>query len=145
MATEMIFEPNQNMPNTNQGLTQRGENPVKEYPKPTTDGFAFLTPADEAMKLESKEYENGNEVIRIVLKKGRTAIVRELKGSELEKVTKIATSGGGNPQDDDTYVPALIHVCTIIDGVAVMMEDVNEMKAKDYSAIKLAATRLNFI
>lgn len=116
------------------------EKVVKVYPTPPDqDGFYFETENEEIMGIQTKEYENGNLVKKVPLRKGKFATVRELDRKELRKVYEIA---GGN--DKDRLVSALIAMSTKIDDQELIMEDVLEYKAKDYSRLSLAAQALNF-
>lgn len=112
----------------------------KVYPTPPDqDGFYFETENEEVMEIQTKEYENGNLIKKVPLRKGRFAIVRELDRKELKKVYEIA---GGN--DKDRLSASLIAMSAKIDDQELIMEEVLEYKAKDYSRLSMAAQALNF-
>lgn len=117
-----------------------------QYPKPTGDGFAYQDATDEAMKLESKEGEDYDE-IRVTLKKGQQLVVRELIGTELEQAVKIAQQKRGEAPTEEASVAAVIHLSTlyVADGNKIPLDAISRMRSKDYLALKTAVTRLNFM
>ena len=111
------------------------------YPTlPDADGFYFENENEELLAITTKEYENGNLVKKVPLKKGRFAIVRELDQKEMKKVREIA----GDGKDQQRFSASMIAMCTRIDDKDLIMEDVLEYKAKDFGRISMAAQALNF-
>jgi uncharacterized protein YbjQ (UPF0145 family) len=108
------------------------------YPKTTTDGFEYSDESEEALGIETKTYENGNLVKRVKLTDGRIAIIRELNGKDVELSSRIH----GN--DKDKVLMAMCSVATRINENAIVIEDLELMKAKDYQKIRIACALLNF-
>ncbi len=109
------------------------------YPTlPNAEGFYFESDSDEALEISTKEYENGNLVKKVQLRKGKFAIVRELDRKEMNKVREIANG------DNEKMAASLIATCAKIDDKELIMEDVLEFKAKDYNRLTVAAQSLNF-
>jgi hypothetical protein len=113
-------------------------NTEQTYPKPTTDDFFFLDDTDEAMCVETKKYENGNEVKRITLSSGKVAVVRELKAWEIEESSRL------HQNDKEKYIMAIAALATAIDNEKVIYEDLRQMKGKDWTKIKYAVASTNF-
>lgn len=61
----------------------------------------------------------------ITLPSGKVAVIQPFKGKHIRQAQKIA---GG---DEDKMMFALIAITTTLDGVAVVMEDIDEMEGKD--------------
>jgi len=110
------------------------------FPKPTSDGFCYLNEEDELLGIESKTYENDKEVKRVILSKGRKAIIRELAAWEMEDTGKVVK----NEKNGDGTLMAIAAAATTIDDKKIVFEDVKFMKAKDWTKIKTAVARLNF-
>ena len=115
---------------------------AKVYPTtPDTDGFYLESLQDEFMNVHTKKYDNGSVVKKVLLRNGRIAIVREMERTEMKRVHSLA---GDTSTDNDRYTAALIAVCTKIDDQEIIMEDVLEYKAKDFSRLTYASQTLNF-
>ena len=113
----------------------------KVYPTlPDADGFYFENENDEVMDILTKEYDNGNLIKKVPLRKNRFAIVRELDQKEMKKVREIA----GDAKDQQRLTAAMIALCAKIDDKELIMEDILEYKAKDFGRLSLAAQELNF-
>jgi len=110
----------------------------KNYPIDTTDGFYFQDEQDHSMGVETKKYENGNEVKRIVLSDGKVALVHEMKAWEMEESEKFH---GNKPNQ---FTMAIATMCTKIDDKRVAFEDLKFMKSKDWLKIKYAVALINF-
>jgi RNase P/RNase MRP subunit p29 len=110
----------------------------KVYPIETTDGYVYTSESDEAFGIETKVYENGNETKRITLSDKRIAIVRELKGFEIESADRL------HEHKQHLYLPALASLSVTIDGKPILMEDFQQTKGKDYNKIRTAVALLNF-
>ncbi len=110
----------------------------QSYPKQTKDGYYYASTSDEVMGIETKIYENGNETKRITLSDKRIAIVRELKGYEIDKADRLHDNKG------HLYLVALASLAVTIDNNPVLMEELQDMKAKDYTKIRTAVAMLNF-
>jgi hypothetical protein len=108
------------------------------YPKPTTDDYCFLDETDEAMGVETKKYENGNEVKRVTLSSGKIAQVRELKAWEMEESSRL------HQNDKEKITMAVAALSTTIDDVKVVYEELRQMKGKDWLKIKYAVALINF-
>lgn len=110
----------------------------------TKPEWFFENSDDELMQVETKVYENGNKVKRVKLSTGKYAQARELTGKDMRKVDQI--SGGKK----DEYLPALMITSTVITDeaggitIGITMEELDDMKGKDYNMIKTLATMLNF-
>lgn len=100
--------------------------------------WKFADDADEAMGIETFTYENGNCIKRINLSFG-IAIVRELKGKEMEAVDRL-TDG-----DTSKLNSAMISLSTKFNDKFITMEEVQELKARDYNKLKIACASLNFM
>lgn len=108
------------------------------YPKPTSDGFFFEDAANETLGIESKEYENGKIVRRVKLSNGQTAIVRELTGREINQgVQRLATT-------KEDYQVAMMAIATTIDQKQIVMEDLLEMRGRDFTRLQVANAQVNF-
>lgn len=83
-------------------------------------------------------YENGNNVIFLLLSDGRVCVVREGLGEDVEKATMEANG------DKSKWMPALTASCIKINGRGINMFELLKMKAKDYTNIQAAVTELNF-
>lgn len=117
-----------------------GENAeVKTYPLPTSDGFFFEDEGNEVFKIESHVYENGNEVRRVTLSTGKVAIVRELNGLETGRDVERLCKG-----ERENYQFAMIAIATKIGDTGLTMEDVKEMKGKDFTKLQVANAQINF-
>lgn len=114
------------------------QNQPTTYPLQTTDGFFFADDTDEAMGIESKVYENANEVRRIKLSTGKYAIVRELKAWEVEESSRL------HQNEKEKYIMAIATIATTIDEQKITYEDLKFMKAKDWTKIKSAVAAINF-
>lgn len=108
------------------------------YPKQTEDGYFFESAEHEAISLETKIHENSRPVHRVKLSDGRVAVIRKLKGKDVELTNRI------HQGDDKLVIPSIIAVATTIDGENKVMEDFLEMDAPDYNKIRQANLRLNF-
>lgn len=108
------------------------------FPKATTEGFEILNETDAALNIETKQYENGNTVKRIVLSDKRVAIVRELKGKDMDLTSRIHRG------DDTKFLMAMAVIATKLNDENVTIEDLEEMKGKDYNKIRIAVSQLNF-
>jgi len=97
---------------------------------------------DKELGIETQSYDNGNLVKRATLSDGRIAIVRELKGKDMKLVDKVSDG------KKDEYLSALMHVATKIhDGdkeTGITLEELDELKGKDHTKLKIMATTLNF-
>jgi len=113
-------------------------NEMKTYPVQTSDGFYYEDDTDEGFKIETKVHENGNKVKRITLSDNRVCVARELKGSDMEKADRMH----GN--DQSKVITAMMSLAVKINDQPVVMEDLRELKARDYNAIKIAVSHLNF-
>ncbi len=112
----------------------------QSYPtKPDSDGFYFEDETDESMQVMTKVYENENAIMKVLLRRGRIAIVRELTGDEILTASKPAG------KDQAKVQPAIAAYATKIDDKPLLMEDLLAMKAKDYLKIMYASNALNFI
>lgn len=122
-------------------LFKPGDNAeVKVYPTPTdSDGFFFEDEMNEGMQIESKKYENGNEVRRVTLSNGTVCIVRELTGKEIGM--DVARLTGGNK---DNYQFAMVAVATKFGEQGKTLEDILDMKGKDYTRLQAANSQINF-
>lgn len=138
----MVYDPwitKQNQQQMN--LTTTGNTAeVKTYPTPKdSDGFFFEDEANEAMAIESQTYENGNEVRRLTLSDKTVAIVRQLTGKEMgTDVTRLT----GINKDDYQY--AMVAIATKFNGEGKTLEEVKEMKGKDYIKLQVANSQVNF-
>ena len=108
----------------------------------STEWF-FEDENEKELGIETQNYDNGNKVKRAKLSDGRVAVARELLGKDMKHVDRICN---GNK---DEYLPALMSVAVKIydaDGkeLKFVMEDMDNMKGKDYTKIKMIATSLNF-
>ncbi len=113
---------------------------VKTYPtQPNSDGFFFEDEGNEALGIESKVYENGNEIRRVKLSNGKIAIVRELTGLETGLgVQRLC----GDKQEN--YLFALISIATKVDDTGYTMEEIKEMRGKDFRKLQVASGQVNF-
>ena len=110
-----------------------------KYPtKPDADGFFFENEEEEKKGISTKEYENGNVVKKTKLKKGRTAIVRELLGKDNKDIVKLMGDKTEN------YLNAAISIATKIDDKPVFMEDIDFMHMKDVNRLTEMYQSLNF-
>jgi hypothetical protein len=110
------------------------------YPtKPDAEGFFYESDMFEAMGIETKQYENGNTIMRCTLSTGAVAVCRELKGIDGPMARKIA---GGR---EDRYEAALAALATKIDDKEWAMEDLlHKLKMKDYNKVNMMSNKLNF-
>lgn len=109
------------------------------YPTPPDeDGFIVEDETMDAMDMASKTYENDNKIIRVKLSKGRTAIVRELVGTEGMKAAQIAGKSA------EKLKVAYAALSTKIDDKTYVMEDLMNFKSKDLNKLILATQLLNF-
>ncbi len=112
------------------------------YPTlPDSNGFYFEDENEELLNIKTKEYDNGNLIKQVELKKGKIAIVRELDRKESKKAYEIA---GEWKEDKDRLATALIAVSTKIDDKEILMEDVLLFKAKEFNRLSIATQSLNF-
>ncbi len=112
------------------------------YPTlPDSNGFYFEDENEELLNIKTKEYDNGNLIKQVELKKGKIAIVRELDRKESKKAYEIA---GEWKEDKDRLAAALIAVSTKIDDKEILMEDVLLFKAKEFNRLSIATQSLNF-
>lgn len=109
------------------------------FPKATSDGFSFLSEDDETMGVETQEYENGNLVKRVTLKKGNKAVVRELKAWEVEESQRF------HKNNQELLFMAIAAKCVKIDDKNLAFEDVKNLRASDWVSIKAAVSLLNFL
>ncbi len=98
----------------------------------------FADDNEKVLGVETAIYANGNEVKRLTLSSGKTAIIRELSGQDMIQVTKLT---GSNP---DNYTPALMHYAVKIDGHQLPMEDFPKLKGKDFNKLNIQVLSLNF-
>lgn len=117
---------------------QQGSTQANVYPKPTSDGYFFENDTDEAMSIETTTHENGNQSKRIKLSDNRIAIVRELKGSEVEQTSRL------HQGKEELAVMATATLATKINGEKVIMEELADMRGRDYNKIRTAVAQLNF-
>lgn len=110
------------------------------YPKPTSDGFFFEDSNFELLGIESKQYENGHEVRRVKMSNGGIAIVRELTGKE--SGLDVQRLSGGDKEEAQF---AMIALSTTINGTPITMEDVKEMRGKDFNKLRVAMGQINFL
>lgn len=108
------------------------------FPLQTEDGFYYADQEDQAMGVETKKYDNGNEVMRIRLSDGRVALVRELKAWEVEESEKF------HENKTKQVVMGLATLATKIDDKTCAFEDFKFMKGRDWVKIKYAVSLLNF-
>jgi hypothetical protein len=109
------------------------------YPKPTEDGYFYEDDTDEALNIETKTYENGRQVKRVVLSDKSIAIVRELNGAEMEGVSKAI-----NKKEEGKYLMAVCMFATTINGGKVTMDELEQMRGRDYNRIRTACATINF-
>ena len=93
---------------------------------------------DLALSIETKKYSNGNLVKRCFLSDGRVAICRELTGADCVESDKISQS------KQELVYSAMMALSAKIDDKPVVLEDLLQMKAKDFNRIKIMTVTLNF-
>ena len=103
----------------------------------------FFEADEKELGIETCVYDNGSKVKRAKLSDGNFALGRELKGKDMKLVDRIC-----NGKKDD-YLPALMvtAVKSINDKgeeTNWTLEELDELKGKDYTTIKMLATTLNF-
>lgn len=103
----------------------------------------FENTDDEELGIETAEYENGNRVKRKQLSNGLYAIARELTGKDMKQVDRICNGV------KEEYMPALMITAVKIEDKEgnqsnITMEELDDMKGKDFTSIKMIATMLNF-
>lgn len=82
--------------------------------------------------------EKGETTVYLLLSDGGVAIVREGKGTDVEKAS--IESG----KDQSKYMSSMMASCVTVDGKRVNMYDLAAMKMKDYMKIQVAFAELNF-
>jgi len=121
--------------NDNNGLAAE----TKVYPLATADGFFYDDESNEQYGIESKDYENGNMIRRCTLSDGSIAIIRELTGSEMGiNVNRLSV---GNK---DLVQFAILSIATKFGEAGKTMEEIMQMKGKDYLKIQVANSQINF-
>lgn len=73
-----------------------------------------------------------------VLTDGRTFEVKKGKGKHAMRATRIS---GGN---EEKYMPAIMSMLVLIDGKAIVIEDLEEMDLEDYMTISGEFSSKNF-
>ena len=116
------------------------QQPAKTYPTtPDAEGFYYENEGEELLEIATKMYDNDCYVKRVVLKKGKVAMVREITGKELLEAKQPAG------KSIELVEPAIAAYSTKIDDVQLLMPQLLDMKAKDYSRIIHASNQLNFL
>lgn len=103
----------------------------------------FENDTDKTAGIETVKYENGNIAKRVKLSTGQYAVARELKGKDMKKVQQISK---GNQED---YLPALMITSVHLEDEAgkkenITLEELDEMRGKDYNLIQTIAAEINF-
>lgn len=74
----------------------------------------------------------------ITLPSGKTATIREAKGKDVRLAQRLS-------QDDTSlFLNAYMSLCVEIDGQPLVVEDFDELPAKDYTAIMTKFQEVNF-
>lgn len=102
------------------------------------NGFFFESAEDEEMNIRTAVYENGSKVKQSVLSNGKTAVVRELKGKDSIQISRLMG------KDKERYSSASITLATKIDGMEYVIEDIENLKMKDYNLLVAMNSDLNF-
>lgn len=109
-----------------------------------TDNWFFEDDSDKELGIETLIYDNQSKVKRAKLSDGKTlAVARELKGRDMKQVDRICNG------KKDEYLPALmITAVKSVDESGAesnwTLEELDDLKGKDYTTIKVLATTLNF-
>lgn len=82
--------------------------------------------------------ENGKKFKGLLLSGDRIAVIKEGTGADVEDAGVISA---GNQKK---YMSAMMAKCTSIDGMGMVMEDLADLPMKDYMAIQVAFSDLNF-
>ncbi len=82
--------------------------------------------------------ESGKKFKAVLLSGDRIAVIKEGTGADVEDATMISS---GNQKK---YMSAMMAKCTSIEGEGIVMEDLAGLPMKDYMAIQLAFSDLNF-
>ena len=114
------------------------ENEVNKY-APKIEEWFFEDEADEAMGIESIQYENGSRCKRAKLSDGRLAEVRRLKGKDHLMIQRIANNESGKFQSAAAAMSAKI------DGKGVVVEDLENMWYNDFTKIISMSSSINFM
>jgi hypothetical protein len=109
-------------PNQNQSYA-RSRNRISKADR--ADGYFYEDDTDEALNIETKTYENGRQVKRVVLSDKSIAIVRELNGAEMEGVSKAI-----NKKEEGKYLMAVCMFATTINGGKVTMDELEQMRGR---------------
>jgi len=113
---------------------------AKTYPTPpNSDGFFFEDETNEALKIESKTYENGKRVMRVTLSDGTVCMLRELSAREMEINVKRLC---GDNKDHVEF--AMVSVATKFGEEVKTIEEIMEMRSKDFINLKVANSQINF-
>lgn len=100
--------------------------------------FSFANEDEKVLGIETGTYNNGNQIKRVMLDNGKTAIVRELLGKDMRQAETLA----GGVQEN--FTTAMMALATKIDGKQLPFEDYDLMKARHFTKIKAAVGLLNF-
>lgn len=104
-----------------------------------TNEWFFEDEADTALKIETFIDDKGDKKKRTVLRDGRTAESRMLKGKDSNMIKRISGNDSSKIQD------AVAAFSTRINGKDIIIEDLEDMAFSDYTKILAMAASINFI
>jgi len=111
----------------------------KVYPLATSDGFFFEDETNEALKIESKTYDNGKPVMRVTISDGTVCILRQLTAREME--INVKRLCGDNKEHVEF---AMVSVATKFGEEVKTIEEIMDMPGKDFINLKVANSQINF-
>ena len=126
-----------------QGIAENdiAENQTQNFPTaPNAEGFYYETPEDKEIGVQTKTYENGSIIKKVLLPISKsTAVARILKAKELKGVRALL----GKTFDDDKLQNSIITLSTTIDNEKQTFEFYEDMYLPDYNRI-LVINKPNF-
>lgn len=110
----------------------------RKYPTPKDEeGYYYQDKSDELMGIETRDEEGGISK-RVTLSNGKKATVRELLAEDDIEIGRIIG------KNEALRLPALLSKACLFDGKPMIAEDIQKIKLRDYTKLKMANSGVNF-
>lgn len=126
--------------------TEKNEKATVSYPTAAdAQGWFFENETEQENGISTKEYENGKLVKRLYINRGKTEVIlRELAAKDSKQTAAMAGFVDGKKGDAQDLKYATVHLAATFNGEKMPMEEISNLRMKDFSLIMQANEALNF-